>query len=298
MGKRLAESVPRSAAVFAEADEILGFPLSQMCWDGPEDELNDTVNAQPALLTHSIAVLRAFEDAYPEVRPAFTAGHSLGEFSALVCADSLVFADALRLVRARGEAMKQAGEQAPGGMAAVLGLEATKVEQACQEARESSGEPVQVANDNCPGQIVISGSEAGLSSAMQRLKALGARRVIRLAVSIAGHSELMQSAQQHFGAILEETAFQIPRIPIVANVTARPLQSAKDIRAELRAQLTCPVRWTESIRWMTGRGTTRFIEFGPKDVLTKLINRIEGEVEAIPLDDAESIAALGASPEG
>ena len=293
MGKRLTESNARSAEVFAEADDILGFPISQICWEGPEDVLNDTINSQPALLTHSIAVLRAFEDAYPGTLPAYTAGHSLGEYSALVCVGSLSYPDALRLVRARGEAMKQAGEAEPGGMAAVLGLDAAMVERACMEARQESDEPIQVANDNCPGQIVISGSEAGLVAAMERLKTLGARRVIRLAVSIAGHSPLMREAQERFVHVLDETDFKIPSIPIVGNVSARPLQTVQDIRDELYAQLTSQVRWTETIRWMIDRGSERFLEFGPKDVLTKLINRIDGDVEATPLAENESIAAFG-----
>ena len=188
MGRTLAEDSPTAASVFAQADEILGESLSSICWDGPAEVLNETVYTQPALLTHSIAVLRTVTEAHPDLKPDFTAGHSMGEFSALVASGSLEFEAALRLVRARGEAMQAAGLENPGGMAAVLGLDTDQVAELCAQAARQTGLTVQVANDNCPGQVVISGAESALEVATSLAKETGSRRVIRLAVSIAAHS--------------------------------------------------------------------------------------------------------------
>lgn len=292
MGKQLAEAYPVAAEVFQEADEIVGFEISRLCWEGPAEQLNDTVNTQPALLVHSIAALRVLRAERPNLQPQATAGHSMGEYSALVCAGSIQFADALRLVRARGEAMQHAGELAPGGMAAVLGLDTRAVEAACRSASQESGAVVQLANDNCPGQVVISGSEEGLQAASEALKAAGARRVIPLAVSIAAHSELMRPAQEQLNQALEATEIRPPQIPVIANVTARPLSSVKEIRAELSAQLTSQVRWTDTIRAMLHIGTTHFIELGPKDVLSKLAQRIESDVFAQALGAPEHLSLL------
>jgi [acyl-carrier-protein] S-malonyltransferase len=207
------------------------------------------------------------------------AGHSLGEFSAWVCAGTLSFADALRLVRERGRLMKVAGEQHPGGMAAVLNLDRAKLEKACDEATHVTGQPVQVANDNCPGQIVISGDKAALDKACELAKAAGAKRCIPLAVSIAAHSPLMAGAAQEFRAALESVQWAEPVVPLIANATARPAGRG-DAIDRLVAQLTSPVRWTESIQFMIGKGITRFVEVGPKDVLCGLIRRIDAAIEA------------------
>jgi [acyl-carrier-protein] S-malonyltransferase len=292
MGRALAEAEPAASAVFAEADQILGAPLSRLCWEGPESDLSDTVNTQPALLVHSVAVLRALEARGLASRPAFVAGHSLGEFSALVAAGSLSFPEALRLVRERGRVMKEAGQRQPGGMAAVLGLDVDIVDAACREAREATGSSVEVANDNCPGQVVISGSEAALARAAERLKELGARRVIRLAVSIAAHSALMASAQEVFRPTLAGAEVAEPRVVVIGNVHAEPLRTVLDIRTDLEAQLTSRVRWTESVRSMVGTGVTAFFELGTGEVLSGLIRRTDPAVQVHALDTPSSYIPL------
>lgn len=293
MGRDLSQTYPAAAEIFQEADEIVGFPISRLCWEGPQEQLNDTINTQPALLTHSIAALRTLQSQMPELQPVCAAGHSLGEFTALVCSGSIDFSDALRLVRARGLAMQQAGELAPGGMAAVLGLDPDTIEGVCSAINAETGEVVQLANDNCPGQVVISGSEAGLTAATEALREAGARRVIRLAVSIAAHSPLMVPAQEQLDQAIAATDIRPPRFPVYGNVSARPLSSESEIRSELQAQLTSRVRWTETIQGMLERGVVRFIELGPKDVLSKLASRIGSDIQAIPIGGPEDfIAAL------
>ena len=290
MGHALASQNSAAAEVFAEADEIIGFSLSTLCWEGPEEQLNDTINTQPAILVHSIAALRALDSQ----APAATAGHSMGEFSALVCAGSISFPDALRLVRARGEAMKAAGEQRPGRMAAVLGLDPEPVASVCSAVQAATGEVVQLANDNCPGQLVISGSEAGMEAATAQLKEAGARRVIPLAVSIAAHSALMEPAQARLNEAIDATPIEPPAIPVYANVSAEPLRSVEEIREELLAQLTSRVRWTETIVGMRAQGIHMFVELGPKDVLTKLCARIDREANAFAVGDPTSLERLPA----
>lgn len=287
MGQALANHNSAAAEVFAQADEILGFPLSSLCWEGPAEELNDTINTQPAILVHSVAALRVLDQ-----RPAMAAGHSMGEFSALVCSGSMTFPDALKLVRARGEAMKAAGESSPGRMAAVLGMDAEPVARVCKEAQSATGEVVQLANDNCPGQVVISGSEAGMEEATRRLKEAGARRIIPLAVSIAAHSALMEPAQAQFNEAVEATPIEKPTLPVIANVSAKPLSTADEIREELQAQLTSRVRWTETIEAMRAHNIDTCVELGPKDVLTKLCGRIDREIEAYAIGDPASLENL------
>jgi len=291
MGRALAEQYPEARAVFAQADEVLGFALSQLCFEGPEAELTDTLNQQPALLTTSIAVLRAIEARAPEARPDFVAGHSLGEFSALVAAGSLAFADAVQLVRERGRLMKQAGETSTGGMAAILNLDREALAAACQEASQITGRRVQIANDNSPGQVVISGDKAALEKAMELAKANGARRTKPLAVTIAAHSPLMQPIARSFRIELDAVAFAPPRIPVIGNVYARPIDYV-DLRDELEAQLTSPVRWMETIQYLVAQGVTRFIEVGPKDVLAGLVRRIDSGVSALSVGDPTGIALL------
>jgi [acyl-carrier-protein] S-malonyltransferase len=277
MGKNLCALSPSAAAVFAQADQAIGFPLSRLCFEGPPETLNDTVNTQPAILTASIAAHRALEEHIGQ--PAFVAGHSLGEFSALVAAGALAFEEALLLVRQRGRLMKQAGERSPGGMAAVLGLQAAQVEELCEQIREASGGYVGIANDNCPGQVVISGDEETLQAGIEAAQAAGARRVIRLAISIAAHSPLMAEAAAAFRRALAQVAIRRPRMPFVANATAGPLTDPDQIREALGQQLTSPVHWTESMRWMVRQGVTRFVEVGPGDVLTGLLRRIDRGVD-------------------
>ncbi|MEJ5240866.1 MAG: ACP S-malonyltransferase [Anaerolineales bacterium] len=293
MGKALAEAFPLARETFAEADELLGFPLSRLMWEGPEAELNDTVNTQPALFVHSLAVYRVFSALWPNFRPLAMAGHSLGELSAVTAAGSLSFAEGLRLARRRGELMKEAGERSPGGMAAILGLDIPTLEQICEKA-SLPGETVQVANDNCPGQVVISGARAALERAMEAAKAAGARRVIPLAVSIAAHSQLMASAQQGFNEALERLSFKNPQVPVIGNVQAQVLDSAEAVRADLAAQLTHRVRWVESVALLIRMGGRTFLEMGNGNVLAGLIRRIDGTVQAYSLSSPADFEALGA----
>ncbi|MDH7485960.1 MAG: ACP S-malonyltransferase [Anaerolineae bacterium] len=279
MARDAYEAYPVVRELFDEADALLGFPLSGLCFAGPEEVLNDTINTQPAIFVASVALWRVIEPRLSAA--ALFAGHSLGEYSALVAAGALDFAAGLRLVRERGRLMKTAGEQGQGGMAAVLGLDERALDGICEQARAATGGVVQAANYNAPGQVVISGDELALAEAMERAKAAGARKVVRLAVSIAAHSPLMASAAAAFRQAVEATPFRAPRAPVVGNVTARPLTSVGEIMDELVQQLTAPVRWTESVQWMIGQGADTFVEVGPGQVLTGLVKRIDHSVQRL-----------------
>ena len=285
MGRSLADEFSVARETFVEADQILGFPLSQVMWE-KEDELNDTANTQPALFVHSIAALRVFSEIVPDFQPALVAGHSLGQLTALVAAGAFSFADGLRLVRRRGELMKHAGEIAPGGMAAILGVDIPTLEQICADA-SIGAEAVQVANDNCPGQVVISGASPALERALELAKAAGARRAVPLAVSIAPHSSLMTVVAEEFAEALTDVHLTETRIPTVGNVNAAPLISLEDIRADLNAQLASRVRWTGSIQYMISQGVTTFLELGSRNVLTGLLRRIDRGVKGIPLGESK-----------
>lgn len=292
MGLELTETYPVARATFAQADAVLGIPLSNLAWEGPKKQLNDTVNTQPALMVHSIAAVRVFQEKYPDFQPAFLAGHSMGELSSLVASGSLFFPDALKLVRSRGELMKEAGEKTPGGMAAILGLEIPTIEEICDIA-SSEDEIVQVANDNCPGQVVVSGAGAALRRLIPLAKEAGARRIVPLMVSIAAHSPLMEAAQTDFNKAVEAAPIVDAHIPIVGNVSAKPLTRTRDIEDDLMAQLTSRVRWTESIQFMRSKGISTFLEFGPGSVLCGLVKRIDRDATGIPLgtpDDFEALA--------
>jgi len=290
MGRDLYETYAEARALFDEADSILGFPLSKLCFEGPKDELNDTINTQPALLTVSVALLRILE--LDQLSPATVAGHSMGEYTALVAAGALDFADGPKLVRERGRVMKEAGGQNPGGMAAVLGLEAETLDEICQMASQETGGIVQLANYNSPGQIVISGHKEALGRALELANERGARRVIPLAVSIASHSPLMRSAAQALADIVAQVDFHQPRVPVVANVTAAPITTAAEIREELVGQLTSTVRWVESVQYVIAQGVTTFVEIGPKNVLTGLIRRIDKSVRTVNVGDVAGVEAL------
>ena len=291
MGQALAQQFPAAQAIFEQADQILGFPLSQQMWDGPAEELNDTINTQPALMIHSIAALRIFQEQFPEIRAAFVAGHSMGELSALVAAEAIPFDAALQLVRRRGELMKTAGERSPGGMAAILGLSISQVEAVCAQASEADG-IVQVANDNCPGQVVISGTEPALERAMELAREAKARRVIPLAVSIAAHSPLMAHAQEGFNRAVDAAPISNPAIPVIGNVSAQPLADAAQIRADLQAQLRSTVRWTESIQYLLAQGVDTFIEIGNGDVLSGLVKRINRKTKRFSFGKPEDAASI------
>ncbi len=288
MGQDLYEAYPEARATFDQADDVLGFGLSGMCFNGPEETLNDTINTQPAIFVTSVALLRALESDELQA-PGFTAGHSLGEYSALFAAGAMDFAAGLRLVRERGRLMKEAGERSPGGMAAVLGLEAEAVDAVCRQAREETGGIIQVANYNSPGQIVISGDFKTRDVAIELAKAQGARRVVPLAVSIAAHSPLMGCIVDEFRQAVEAVEFRRPAVPVVANVSAAPLQGIEAIQEELVQQLTSPVRWVESIQYMIGQGITEFVEVGPKDVLTGLMRRIDKSVQVMSVGDVMAV---------
>ncbi len=291
MGKELAQAYPAARQTFQQADDILGFSLSRLAWEGPEAELNDTVNTQPALLTHSVAVLRVLEQLQPGLRPAFVAGHSMGELSALVASEALPFEAALRLARRRGELMKRAGEVSPGGMAAVLGADLATLERLCAEA-STPDEMVQVANDNCPGQVVISGARAALERLIQLAPQAGVRKIRPLAVSIAAHSPLMAHAQQDFNRAVAEAPIHDPAIALVGNVSALPLSTAGEIRDDLRLQLSSRVRWTESIQEMSRRGVTTFLELGSGSVLSGLLKRIDETLTGLALGAPDNFEKL------
>ena len=293
MGKGLAEASPAARALFEQADTILNFKLSELCWSGPEADLNDTHNTQPALYVCSMAALAALHETLGEFAPMFMAGHSLGEVTALVAAGALEFIDGLELVRERGRLMKRAGELSPGGMAAILNLDAPVLAEVCAEASAATGKVAQVANDNSPGQVVISGDNAALEKAIELAKARGAKRAIKLPVSIAAHSPLMEVVTGDYARFVDGLPFVAPLTTVIANSTAQPVPAdGQAIRAELVGQLTTPVRWTESIRYLAAQGVTTFIELGSKDVLTGLIKRIAPETAGYAVGSPEAIAAL------
>ncbi len=278
MGRELYEREPVARALFDEADALLGYALSTICFEGPEEVLTDTSVQQPALFTTSLAAWAVLRSR-GEADAAYLAGHSLGEFSALAAAGALSFGDGLALVRRRGELMKLAGVRQPGGMAAVLGLDAEQVadigRRAAEEAAADTPLYLDVANDNCPGQLVISGHTQALDAAVDRLTAAGARKVVRLPITIAAHTPLMGSVADEFAAAIDATPFEPAAVPVVANVTARPITAPDDIRTELKAQLTSPVRWAGSVRWLGEQGVDTYVEVGPGDVLLGLVKRID-----------------------
>lgn len=274
MGKEMFDSFPEAREVFYQADELLGFPLSRICFSGPEDELRLTSNAQPALYTSSIAVLRVLEK--EGLKPDVVAGHSVGEYAALTAAGALDFQSGVLLVRRRGELMAEAGRESLGTMAAIIGLDADKIREICDDAGEEG--IVEVANYNSPGQIVISGDAAGIEAASDLARQAGARRVVPLNVSGAFHSSLMLPAVERLKAVLAEATFYDAVIPIVANVTADYVQSADDIKDALARQISGSVRWKESVERMVNDGVKLFVEVGSGKVLSGLIKRTVKDV--------------------
>jgi [acyl-carrier-protein] S-malonyltransferase len=290
MGRELAESYPEARATFQEADEALGVSLSGLCWDGPESELTLTINAQPAILVHSVAVWRIIQQRAPAVTLA--AGHSLGEFSAYVAAGALSFADAVRTVRRRGELMYHSGTERPGTMAAVLGLDDAVVDAVCAEISARSTGVVIAANFNAPGQVVISGDVPAVRQAEIALKEAGAKRVLPLNVSGAFHSPLMTVAEAGLRDALDAVELRDPRFPVVSNVTAQPVSRASDARSLLVEQLTSAVRWVASIETMRAAGVEEFWEVGPGSVLTGLLRRIDRAATGRSLGTPAEIADL------
>ena len=284
MGWDLAEAYPSVRALYERADDVLGLPLSEICWEGPEELLRRTENAQPAILTHSYAVWAVLPE---EVRDSVVvgAGHSLGEFSAYLAAGAMDFEDALRVVRRRGELMAGSGDERPGGMAAIMGLAPEEVEALCAKVEEGTVVP---ANFNAPGQIVISGDAAAVERA-QELAAEDGSRVIPLNVSGAFHSPLMEVAREGLREALEGVAISDPRFPVVANATGQAVTDAGSARENLVAQLTSPVRWVDSVRAMVEYGPDRWLEVGPGRVLAGLLRRIDRAHKAQAVGDPAAV---------
>lgn len=291
MGKALAGEYIDAKQIFDEADSILGFSLSDLMWNGPDADLNDTVNTQPALFLHSIASFQTFTRLFPDFEPVALAGHSLGELSALTAAGAVSFADGLRLVRKRGELMKRAGELAPGSMAAILGVDIPTLDNVCAEA-SAENEIVQVANDNCPGQVVISGAKAAVERAMAGAKAAGAKRAMPLAVSIAAHSPLMASIQAEWNQAVDSVAMNALTSPVVGNVNASILKTAEEARADIKAQMQSRVKWTDSVRLMGEMGVKSHVEVGTGTVLGGLVKRIATDGVNYPLGNPQDFRAL------
>jgi [acyl-carrier-protein] S-malonyltransferase len=299
MGRALADRFPVARATFAEADEALGFPLSRLIFDGPDEELRLTENTQPAILTVSVAAFRVLAE--HAVHPALAAGHSLGEWSAHVAAGTLRFADAVRAVKARGRAMQQAVPAGQGGMAAILALPADQVAEACREAAIETGQVVAAANINSPTQTVISGALAAVERASALAKAKGARRAVMLPVSAPFHCALMQPAQEELARVLAALTLADPAIPVAANVTGALVETADAARDALIQQVTGSVRWVECMQTLIAAGANVFVEVGPGKVLCGLLKQIDPAQRSLNVEDPASLeatlGALTASPD-
>ena len=287
MGKELAGKYPAAKAVFDEADEALGFSISKMCFEGSEEELKLTANTQPAILTCSVAVFRILAER--SLTPDYVAGHSLGEYSALVAAGALKFADAVRLVRKRGTYMQDAAPAGLGAMAAIMGLSPAVVADACKRAAE--GEICSAANLNSPDQTVISGHASAVKRAVEIASQLGAKRAVILAVSAPFHSALMMPAQEKLEKDLRQAKFAVLRVPLVTNVDADTIELGDEALDALIRQVTMPVRWEESVRLLIDVGVNTFVEVGPGRVLTGLLRQIERSVATLNVEDEKSLAA-------
>jgi [acyl-carrier-protein] S-malonyltransferase len=289
MGRDLYDNSDSARTVFDQADDVLGYSLSKLCFEGPEDELRQTINAQPALVVASFACLRAARDvggnsSFPA--PAFVAGHSLGEYTALAAAGVFDFATAVHLAWERGRLMHEAGQACPGSMAAIIGMDEAPLAEVCRQTG------TWMANINCPGQIVISGAIENLAQAMDLAKAKGAGRAIPLQVSGAFHTPLMQSAVDGMSEVIGSLSFRKPAISVIGNTTAEPIATAESAKSELLNQLCNPVQWQRSIEYMVNNGVTTFIEIGPGKVLTGLIKRINREVRIMNIGDLEAVKGL------
>ncbi|MTI79843.1 MAG: ACP S-malonyltransferase [Firmicutes bacterium] len=285
MGKELYHNYSSAREIFEQANEALNYDITKLCFEGPEDQLNKTVNTQPALLTVSIAALAVLHE--NGIRPVAVAGHSLGEYSALVCAGALKFTDAVRLVQFRGKYMQEAAA-GNGGMAAVLGLDGKTVDEICTKAA-TDGHIVEAVNYNCPGQVVIAGTEEGLKPAMELAKEAGARRCVPLAVSGPFHSSLMRPAGEKLNQAMEQVPFNNVNIPVVSNVTADFVKSAEDIKEKLYQQVFSPVRWEESVQNLHQQGYNAFVEVGPGKVLSGLVKKTLKGIKPLNVEDKVSL---------
>ncbi len=286
MGRDLYRSFASAREVFEEADGVLGFPISRLCFEGPETELKNTINAQPALVTVSLACLMAIREVNADSglpNPAFVAGHSLGEYTALAVAGALDFAAAIYLARERGRLMHQAGLMRPGGMLAVIGLDEVQLDEVCRDCG------TQIANFNSPAQMVISGTKENLAKAIALAESRGARRVIPLEVSGAFHTPLMEPAAQGLAEVMATLSFRTPKIKVVANTTAKPMSTTDEVKAELLRQLTNGIQWQRSVEYMVGEGVSAFVEIGPGSVLSGLIKRTSRRVETFNIGDVAAV---------
>ncbi|MCD2436284.1 ACP S-malonyltransferase [Acidaminococcus sp. NSJ-142] len=287
MMKELYDNYACVKDVFKEADEALGFSMTDLCFKGPEEQLRLTYNTQPAILTCSVAALKVLEE--HEVFPDVAAGHSLGEYSALVAAGSLKFADAVRVVRKRGQFMQEAVPVGQGAMAAIIALDTEKIKEICKEVQDRTGLAVQPVNFNCPGQVVIAGATDAVREASEALKAAGAKRAIVLPVSAPFHSTLMQPAADRLAEVLDQVKIADAKIPVIANVTAQPEQKGDEIRKILVKQAASPVLWEDSVRYMIQAGVTTFIEVGPGKVLTGFVKKIDRSFSGQNVEDLASL---------
>ncbi|MGH2517816.1 MAG: ACP S-malonyltransferase [Ktedonobacterales bacterium] len=320
MGAEVYRASPAARRVYDLADAALGFPLSRLCFEGPEEALRETINTQPALVATSLALLAALQEAagaalphtgepllLEPLQPDYTAGHSVGEYAAVAASGALGVEDAVRLVRERGRLMHAEGSVCPSGMAAVLGLDAATLEAVCAEATEQTraalgpDEPhpgagrVVVANDNAPGQIVLSGAQPALERAMELARERGAKRVVPLAVSGAFHSPVMAPAARGLAEAVYAAPLRDARVPVIANISAAPLTLATDLRAELARQIESPVQWTQSVLYLAARNVTMFVEIGAGQVLAGLIKRIAKGVTTLSLGSAADVAPVAAA---
>lgn len=288
MGRDAYESNAAARDVYDRADAALGFPISKLSFEGPEEELRQTANTQPALLATSVALLEAYRS--QGVKPDYVAGHSLGEYSALVAAGVLAFEDAIRLVRARGQFMEQAVPSGQGAMAAVLGAEREALAALCADITAGAG-VVELANVNCPGQIVVSGSAEGVAEVVARGKEAGAKRVIPLEVSGPFHSSLMRPAADKLSAELAKVAFGEASVPVVANVHARPVTNGDELRGLLVEQVVSPVQWEDTIKFLIAEGVDTFVEIGSGTVLAGLIKKVDKSVQVVSVNTAAAAAS-------
>jgi len=286
MGKDLYQGFATAKAIFEEANNVLGFDLARVCFEGPEEELKKTKNTQPAILVHSVAVLRLLIN--EGIHPDITAGHSLGEYTAHVAAGSLRFQDSVKLVRLRGELMYQACLDRPGTMAAIVGLSGEKIEEVCREASKDG--VVCAANFNSPIQVVVSGEVSAVEKAMALAKSAGAKMAVKLEVSGAFHSPLMESASQGLKEALEKAEIHEAHLPVMANASAEPVLKVCDIRKMLQEQLLSPVCWEPSMRKMVNMGATQFVEVGPGKVLAGLLKKLDGNLPCVNVDGAASLS--------
>ena len=295
MAKDIVDAYPIAKQTVEQANDIMGINLSKIMFEGSEETLADTAITQPAMYVSSMAIYRALKQEMPNATPAFVAGHSLGEFTALTVADALSYEDGVQLVQTRGQLMKQAGEDSPGGMAAILALDIDTVTAVTEQASEQSGGIVVIANDNCPGQVVISGDKKALNIAVELAKEAGARRAIPLDVSVATHSPLMNPAKEQFLDALKQAGISTATIPVYQNVCACATSDADDIRSNLEKQLVSSVRWTQTIQAMIADGTDTFVEIGSKNVLTGLLRRINRDKIGISIQNLSHLEDFKAS---